>query len=214
MVGAIPDAGGTGKKQTKEKNMKTHIETTPEIETAFSDFKQVDHPNIIADSIIELCEAEARRIHACSNGTDSAAILAEVVGKPSPVKSFEFDQENGLEIFADGSLYEKSNADSTVWFEAGDFYRHRLEEPVTAGLREFFNVSAPEDADEFRITVRRSWYGSLITENFADLDDRSEVAKFPSRESAQQWIDEREAGEYRLSHNEASRPEYIITPCA
>lgn len=178
------------------------------LEAAFAAFKQSDRPNIFADSINDLCEAEVRRIHACSNGTDSAAaILSEVLSNPSPVKSFDFDQENALEIFEDGSLYEKSSADSTVWAEAGDFYQNRLEEPVTAGLREFFNVEAPEDADEFRITVRRSWYGSLTTETFADQ-------VFTSRESAQQWITDRESSEYRLSHNEASRPEYIITPCA
>ena len=190
------------------------ITITPELEAAFAAFKQSDRPNIFADSINDLCEAEARRIHACSNGTDSAAILAEVLSKPSPIKSFDFDQENALEIFEDGSLYEKSSADSMVWSEAGDFYLNRLAEPVTAGLREFFNVEAPEDAAEFRITVRRSWYGSLTTETFADQDDRSEVAVFTSREAAQQWINDREAGEYWLSHNEASRPEYIITPCA
>ena len=194
--------------------MTTKITLTPELEAAFAAFKQSDRSNIFADSINDLCEAELRRIHACSNGTDSAAILAEVLSNPSPVKRFAFDQENALEIFEDGSLYEKSSADSTVWAEAGDLYLNRLEEPVTAGLREFFNVEAPEDADEFRITVRRSWYGSLTTETFADHDDRSEVAVFTSRETAQQWITDREASEYRLSHNEASRPEYIITPCA
>ena len=194
--------------------MTTKITLTPELEAAFAAFKQSDRPNIFADSINDLCEAEARRIHACSNGTDSAAILAEVLIKPSPIKSFDFDQENALEIFEDGSLYDKSSLDSTVWSEAGDFYLNRLEEPVTAGLREFFDVEAPEDADKFRITVRRSWNGSLTTETFADQYDRSEVAVFTSREAAQQWINDREADEYRLSHNEASRPEYIITPCA
>lgn len=192
--------------------MTTKITLTPELEAAFAAFKKSNR--IFADSINDLCEAEVRRIHECSNGTESAAILAEVLSKPSPVATFGFDQENALEIFEDGSLYEKSSGESTIWAESGDFYLNRLEEPITAGLREFFNVESPEDAGEFRITVRRSWYGSPTTEAFAARDDRSEVATFTSREAAQQWIADREASEYRLSHNEASRPEYVITPCA
>ena len=194
--------------------MKTTTEITPEIEAAFAAFKQDDRQNIFADSIGDLCDAEKRWIHACSNnGTEAAAILAAALSRPSPIKTFDFDRENALEIFEDDSLYEKSSADSAVWAWAGDFYTNRLEEPITAGLREFFNVPEPDDASEFRITVRRSWYGPLTTESFATQDYGSEVAVFDSREAAQQWIDDRESGEYRLSHNEASRPEYIITPC-
>ena len=189
---------------------------TPEIEAAFAEFKQADRHNIFADSIDELCDAEVRWIHACSNnGDESVEVLAAALNRPAPIRTFDYDNENALELFEDGSLYEKSSAESTVWVDAGDFYRNCLEEPVTAGLREFFGVEAPEDADasEYRITVRRSWYGPLTTETFADQDDRSEVAVFASREDAKQWIDDRENCEYRLAHNEASRPEYIITPC-
>ncbi len=201
-------------KNERTNDMKTQIEITPELEAAFSKFKRADSPNIFAGSINELCDAEVRRIHACRNGSDSAVLLSEVTSAPQPVKSFDFDRENGLEIFEDGSLHAKSSGDSTVWAEARDFYLNRLEEPMTSGLRKFFDAEDPEDASEFRVTVRRSWYGVITTENFADQDERSEVAKFPSREAAQQWINEREAGEYCLAHNEACRPEYIITPCA
>ena len=46
--------------------MKNKITLTTELEAAFAAFRKSDRPNIFADSINNLCEAEVRRIHARS----------------------------------------------------------------------------------------------------------------------------------------------------
>ena len=181
---------------------------TPEIKAAFLRFKKWDRENIFADSIDDLCDAEKRRIHACSN--DDASALCEVFEQPTPEKVFEFDAENQLELFSDGSLYEKSSADSQV-FADGSCYMERLdmdEQPI--GLQQFFGFEV-EEASHFHITRRTHFYGPLKKEELV-MDECWKVQDFDSKADAQKWISETESGEYRLEHNEASRPDFIITP--
>ena len=187
--------------------------TTAHLEDAFLNFKKFDHPNIFADSIADLCAAEIRRIHACSNANDAASELSEVLEKPTPEKVFELDNENALERFADGSLYEKSSGDSTVWAFASDFHSCRIgyDEPITAGMREFFGEDAPEYPSAFRVTVRRFFYGSLAQEDWMN-DERGDALEFATREEAEAAITEAESGTCYLSHNESGLPGYIITP--
>lgn len=178
---------------------------------AFASFKKHDRPNIFANSPEEMCEAEKRRCFACSNAREDAQLLTEAFPCPTASRTFDFDSENSLEIFPDGSLYEKSSADSTVWADSSDFRNERLrDEILTAGLREFFGEDEPDDPCAFRITVRRFFYGPLQTEAFAEED--GELIEFDSREKAEAWISEKKSGTYYLSHNESGSPQYIITP--
>lgn len=194
--------------------MKTNeTNPTPEIRAAFNRFEKWDKPNIFS-TIESLTAAEIRRFHACANANDDASKLAACFEEPSPVATFEFDDENRLERFSDNSLYEKSSADSTVWADYRDFRTERVrDEVLTSGLAAFFQEEAPEEPSSFRITVRSHHYGPLTKERFAEEDAPGQSPlSFPTRESAQAWIDDRESGEYRLSHNESGRPTYIITP--
>lgn len=182
-----------------------------EIQAAFETFKDWDRPNVFSDTPEECCDAEKRRFQACSNASDEASVLAGAFPAPSAVRSFDFDQENSLEIFPDGSLYERSNADSSVWGDASDFRNERLrDEILTAGLREFFGESEPEEPSAFRITERRFFYGPDVRESW--VEEHGKILEFDSKEAAQAWIDEREGETYYLSHNESGRPAFIITP--
>jgi len=187
--------------------------TTP-ASSAFALFKRKDHPNIFADSIEGMCAAEIRRVFACSNASDEAYALCQTLANPTPERTFDFDQENGLEVFPDGSLYERSNGDSTVWATTSDFRQDRLrDEALTAGLRDFFGEQEPEEAGKFRITERRFFYGPLKQESWAESSPGSgEPIEFAIRKEAQAWITETESGTHHLANNESGRPEYIITP--
>lgn len=189
------------------------LTTTPELEAAFRAFTKSDKPNIFADSVTELCEAEVRRIHACSNANDDAFTLSQALDKPQAVAVFQYDSKNALERFEDGSLYEKSSGDSTVWALASDFRSGRLgyDEPITVGMREFFGEEAPDEPSNFRVTIRRFFYGPPTQESWMETHDK--VCEFQTKEEAEAAITEAESGTYRLSHNESGCPTYIITPC-
>lgn len=190
----------------------TEINITPEIRAAFHRFEKWDKPNIFSP-IESLTSAEIRRFHACSNANDDASTLAEFFPEPVAVAVFEFDNENQLERFEDGSLYEKSSADSTCWADFRDFRTERLnDEFLTAGLRDFLVEESPESPSEYRITVRRHYYGPLNKESFAEAEEDGKPLTFESKSDAQAWINDREKGEYRLSHNESGHPTYVITP--
>lgn len=187
-----------------------------QLQKAFETFKKSDRPNIFADSIEALMQAEIRRIHACANACDDAWKLSQELHKPEPVAVFEFDTENQLERFKDGSLYEKSSADSTVWADFRDFRSDRIgyDEPLTSGMRKFFDESGPEEPTKYRITQRSKFYGPLTTESWAREDAPGQrPLEFESREAAEAWINECESDRYDLSHNESGRPDHIITPC-
>lgn len=184
------------------------------LETAFASFKTSDSPNIFADSIEELCQAEIRRIHACSNANDAAHVLALNLPDPTPIKTFSYDSGNGLEIFEDGSLYEQSTGGSTVWAVAGDFRSERIgyDEPLTPGLREFFDEEEPEEPTHFRVAVQGHFYGPLTQEDWM-RDGRGEVCEFPTKEAAEEAIAAEDADTYHLGYNESSRPTYIVCAC-
>lgn len=192
--------------------MKTET-LTPELEAAFAAFKRSAGNEIFAESISEMCEAEVRMVHACSNASDSASTLAKALEAPTPVKSYDFDQENGLELFSDDSLYMRSSADSEVWMSAWDFQAERYsDEVLLPGLRAFFGEDDPEEPTEFRVAEVRHYYGPLDKEDWV-CDDHSEPLTFATREEAQAWITERESGTYYLGHNEHSRPTYTAAAC-
>lgn len=120
------------------------------MQTNFSTFKASQGNLIFADDIAGLCDAEKRRIHACSNGRTDAFELSQIVENPAAVAVFEFDHENALEKFADGSLYVKSSGDSEVWAFAGDYFTdvvNQLDSPE-AGLRAFFRAEEPQVASQ------------------------------------------------------------------
>lgn len=68
-----------------------------------------------------------------------------------------------------------------------------------------------DDCTSVAIMVLRSWYGPTTTADLARTDDgHADVRRFATVAEAQEWIDEAEADQYMLSHNEASGPDYVI----
>lgn len=116
---------------------------------AFAEIKKADAPCIFASSPGEMCEAERRRLRAISNGQHDAAanLLLESFSDIQPVRIHTPENQNccegdksRFEIFADGSLYFQTSADSEVWAFASDFYCDRISnnEDVDRETREFF----------------------------------------------------------------------------
>lgn len=68
-----------------------------------------------------------------------------------------------------------------------------------------------DDCTDVAVMVLRSWYGPRTTADLLrDDDGHAMVRRFGTVADAQDWIDEVEADDYSLSHNEASSPDYVI----
>jgi hypothetical protein len=142
--------------------------------------------------------------------------IEEWVGdSPKPIKSHEYDRENSLDLFGDGSLYVNSSADSEVWCFASDFLTDRLDEDkLTAGERDFFGITIDaEDASDFVITVRGSYYGPIHPEILLS-NENYEIEVFANEESAKKRIEELEdtGPILHLGHNQYAADQYILTP--
>lgn len=161
-----------------------------------------------SNSLAVLCEAERRYIHDCSNDSADARLLSAYVANPFPVRVFRFDQDSGLELFQDRSLYFRCGKASETWRVAKD-YLNRLEpEYVTAGVREFFGITVTdEEVISFAITVvDREGLEHLLR------DENGNIESFLSREDAEEWLADFRAGRIKLRHESPDGCLYIITP--
>jgi hypothetical protein len=61
----------------------------------------------------------------------------------------------------------------------------------------------------YNVRITRHYYGYAKRTTFA-ADEYGAPAEFRTRAAAREWISERDAGEYRMEHNECSRPTYRI----
>lgn len=157
-----------------------------------------------------------RTRHSLKISSEEEEFLFGNITRPEPKKVHEYDAENALELFEDGSLYVLSSADSEIWWDAGDYLLNRLDEDeLTAGERDFFGITVdPEDAADFVITVRGSYYGPLHPEILL-RNEIYEIEVFGSEAEAGARIAEIEAASgaiLYLGHNQYASDEYIITP--
>ncbi len=151
-----------------------------------------------------------RARHSLEISSDEEEFLFKNITRPAPKKVHEYDAENALELYEDGSLYVLSSLDSEVWCASGDFISDRLDEDyLTAGERDFFGITIdPEAASDFVITVRGSYYGRLHPESLL-RNENDEIEVFESAIQAAARIAEIEAASgpiLYLGHK------YIITP--
>lgn len=156
-----------------------------------------------------------RTRHSLKISSEEEEFLFGHITRPSPQKVHEYDAENALELYEDGSLYVLSSLESEVWCSVGDFISDRLDEDeLTVGEREFFGITVdPEDASDFVITVRGSYYGPLHPELLL-RNENYEIEVFESESGAKARISELEdtGPILHLGHNQYAADEYIIIP--
>lgn len=167
----------------------------------------------------ELPEAGIRRLfrtrYALKISAEEEEYLFENLTEPNPIKVHEYDASNAIELYNDGSLYMLSSADSEVWASGTDFLNERLDEDeLTAGERELFGITIdPEDASDFVVTIRGSYYGPIHPEYLLRRENNA-IEVFETVSDAQTRIDELEdtGPILRLGYNQYASDEYIITP--